>query len=513
MYIIAYDVGTSSIKTILFDVSNLTIRHKVITKLNLYVPKPGYAEQSPDELWKAIVDSTSKVVDESGVDHKDVVGIVMDTQMAGVVPVSRDGTPLTNILTWLDMRAAGYPKELFRGFPKIAGYNVFKLIKFLRISGGVPGKAGKDPLSKYSWLKNQHPEIYRKTWKFLDVKGYITYRMTGKAIMSTDEANLTWLTDSRSPTDIRWSTSLIKSIGLDIDKLPEIRQPTDVAGNLTKQAADELGLSENVKVVVGCGDMTATAIGSGAIEDYETHIYMGTSDWLIAHVPQRKIDIYHYMGCLPSAIPGRYMLIAEQETGSAAIDWILKTIFGEKSEELFRKVDELALKIDPESNRVIFLPWLFGERSPIDDPYVRGGMINISLENSLEHLVQSVIEGIAFNVKWAFIYYQKLLGKEVDHMNIVGGGALYDSLCTFLANSLNTRIIRVSSAREASAIGASIIGLVGLGIADFNIAKKIVKPEKVFDPDPRLVKVFDKKFRYFIKSYKQIKRVYREINK
>jgi len=444
------------------------------------------------------------------VNPEDVMGIVMDTQMAGVVPLSRDGTPLTNILTWLDTRSAGYPRELFKGFPKIAGYNVFKLIKFLQISGGVPGKAGKDPLSKYVWLMNEQPDIYRETWKFLDVKGYLTYKMTGKTVISTDEANLTWLTDTRTPTTVVWSESLIKSVGLDASKLPEIKQPTDIVGTLTKEAAEELGLSKDVKVVVGCGDMTATAVGSGAVEDYEIHIYVGTSDWIIAHIPRRKIDVYHYMGCLPSAIPGRYMLIAEQETGSATIDWFLQTIFGEVKEDLYKKIDELALSIDPKNNKVLFLPWLFGERSPIDDPYVRGGIVNISLENRLEHVAQAVIEGIAFNVKWAYTYYKRLLNKEVDHVNIVGGGALYNSLCMFLASLLNTKVIRVTSAREASAIGASIIGLVGLKSFDFSIAKKIVKPEKIFNPDPELTKVLEERFKYFTKLYKNLKGFYRE---
>jgi len=510
MYILAYDVGTSSIKTILFDAADYTIRYKTTAKLNLYIPKPGYAEQSPDELWRALVDTTSRVISEAGVNPGDVVGVVMDTQMAGVVALSRDGTPLTNILTWLDTRSAGYPRELFRGFPRIAGYNVFKLIKFLRVSGGVPGKAGKDPLSKYVWLMNEQPDIYRETWKFLDVKGYLTYRLTGKTVISTDEASLTWLTDTRTPTTVVWSESLIKSVGLDAGKLPEIKQPTDIVGTLTREAARELGLSENVKVVAGSGDMTATAVGSGAVEDYEIHIYMGTSDWIIAHIPQRKIDVYHYIGCLPSAIPGRYMLIAEQETGSATIDWLLQAVFGEVEEGLYRKIDELALRIDPRGNKVLFLPWLFGERSPIDDPYVRGGIIGISLENKLEHVAQAVFEGIAFNVKWAYTYYKRLLNREVDHVNIVGGGALYDSLCMFLASLLNTRVIRVTSARETSAIGASIIGLVGLKSSDFSIAKKIVKPERIFNPSPELTSTLEEKFKYFTKLYGNLKGFYRE---
>ncbi len=512
MYIIAYDVGTSSIKTVLFDTTNYTIRYRTTTKLKLYIPKYGYAEQSPEELWNAIVESTNKVINETSVKPTEIAGIVMDTQMAGVIPISRDGEPLTNIMTWLDTRSAGYPQELFTGFLKIAGYNLFLLLKFLRISGGVPGKAGKDPLSKYSWIKNEQPEIYSRTWKFLDVKGYLTYKMTNRAVMSVDEANLTWLVDTRKPS-ISWNSSLVKAVGLDLEKLPEIRHPTEVAGLLTNKAAKELGLTEKTKVIVGCGDMTATAIGSGAIDDYETHIYMGTSNWLIAHVPQRKIDIQHYMGCLLSAIPNRYMLIAEQETGSAAIDWILKTIYGEVKEDMYKKVDELALKASPEETKTIFLPWLFGERSPIDDPYVRGGLFNISLETKLEHLVYSIIEGIAFNVKWAYIYYKKLLGQEIDRINIVGGGALYDSLCQVLANALNTRIIRMNSVRESSAIGASIIGLVGLKLSDFSIAKKIVKPEKSFDPKPKLVKLYDRKFKYFIKLYKQVKDVYKEVNR
>jgi len=135
-----------------------------------------------------------------------VAGIIFSAHMAGVLPVDKDGNPLRPMMIWLDERAAGLPRDLWRGPLKVQGYNMFKLFRFLRITGGAPSKTGKDPLSKILWIRENEPDLYNKTRKILDVKGYLIYKATGKYLTSPDEANLTWLADTRRGF-ARWSPS------------------------------------------------------------------------------------------------------------------------------------------------------------------------------------------------------------------------------------------------------------------------------------------------------------------
>ena len=510
-YVIAHDVGTSSIKSLLFDSESLRIVHKIVVPLEVLYPGPGLSEQDPEHLWQQLVKATHELVSESKVDVNRVVGLTLDVQMLGVVPLSRDGTPLYNLLTWLDLRSAGYPKELVEGLIKVSGYNAVKLFRFLRISGGVPSKTGKDPLSKIVWFREVKPEIYHKTWKFLNVGGYLVYRLTGKPVISADEANVTWLVDTRTP-EVKWSSELAKVVKVDLEKLPEIRKPTEVVGELAPEAARELGLPRAVKVVTGCGDVAAAAIGSGAVHEREVHLCLGTGNWLASHVSKRLLDIFHAIGCLISAIPGKYLLIADQATGCAPLDYFTRLLYGELCKSVYDEVDSAVSQVDPAKVNMLFLPWMFGERVPVEDPYVRGAFFNLSLSNSKAEIASTVMEGIAFNVKWAFTYYEKLLGTRVKDIHVVGGCSLYNSLCQILADVLGVRVLRMNTAREATAVGAAIIGTVGLGLGDFGVAKKIVVAERVFTPREDKTSVYDRKFKYMIKLYKKTRTFFRELN-
>jgi len=511
-YIIALDIGTTSVKGILLDVERALVVEKVIEPLDIAYPKPGWCEQSPDGIFRGALNVLSKLISHSKVNAEEVAGISIDAQMLGVMPIDREGEPLYNLINWLDVRAAGEPSELFTGFPKISGYNVFKLIKFLRRVGGAPSKTGKDPLSKIVWIKKNMPEVYSKTWKFLNVNGLVVYKLTGNPVINADEAHVTWLADVRGERP-RWHTKLVRELGLDVDKLPDIKLPIEVAGSLKKEIAREVGLSEEVRVVVGSGDVAATAIGSGAVEDYEAHLYIGTGTWQAAHVPYMKIDLFHAIGTLVSAIPGRYLLIADQAAGCDSLDYVVKLLYGEVSKKIYDEVGESVMKIDPASNRVFFLPWLSGERVPIDDPYVRGVLFNISLSDTRFHAVEAIMEGLAFNVKWAYMYFERLLGRKMSRLNIVGGGALWNSLCQIIADATGLEVWRMNTMREASVIGAAVIGLKGLGLAEFEYVKKIARPERVFKPREHLREVFDRKFKLFVEIYKRNKKLFKLLNK
>lgn len=413
LFLIALDIGTSSVKTILLDVERALVIGRVTEPLKVLYPRTGWAEQSPDEIWEAAVSSIIKLLGETRIDSREVKGISIDAQMLGVVPVSREGEALYNFLTWLDTRGAGEPRELFTGVVKISGYNLVKLIKYLRITGGAPSRTGKDPISKIVWFKKNMPELYEKTWMFLNYNGYIALKLTGKPSINADEANVTWLADVRMDKP-NWSSSILRDLKISLGKLPPIKAPTEVVGELKHEVARELGLHEDVKVVIGSGDVAATAIGSGGIGDREPHLYLGTSDWLAAHLPARKLDIFHAVGTIVSAIPGKHLLIAEQECGCSVLDYIVTLLYGRADKQVFDEVDRSIGSVDPSSNKIMFLPWMFGERVPIDDPYVRGVLYNVSLSDSRFQILEAIMEGVALNIKWAQIFLRNCLARRFE---------------------------------------------------------------------------------------------------
>ena len=515
-YFLAYDIGTTYLKTAILD-EKFNLIGKSMKSYPLHFPQKGYAEQDPEDWWKAVVETTQDILKDTNIKVDKIKAIIFSSMMSTLLAINKDGEPLFRAMTWLDTRAAATARKYFgRGIIKIAGYSILTVLKFLRITGGAPGFAGKDNITRILWIKENWPDVYKEVYKFLDSKDYLIFKTTGKAIISRDLAHLWWLMDTR-PNVMDWSDSLLEKYGIERDKLPEIRLSIDIAGELNREAANELGLKEGIPVVVGAGDITTVAVGSGAVKDGEFHLYIGTSDWIASHSKDRKLDINHYIGSLASAIPDRYLCIAEQETAGACLDWVKDNMFKEEEEELGEKVydlfDELVSKIPPGSEGLFFTPWLSGERAPIDDDTVRGGFHNLGLEHTREHALRAVMEGVAFNIYWILGYMEKLF-KPVEWINFVGGGALRETWSQIISDVLGRVIRRVEKPREVGVRGATIIGAVALGVyKSFEEAAENIKIEKVFKPDMERHQFYKNLFKEFKSIYENNKKIYQRLNK
>ena len=515
-FFLAYDVGTTYLKTAILD-ENFNLVAKATKSYPLHTPKRGYVEQDPDDWWRAVIDTTREVLEESNVVVDKIKAIIFSSMMSTLVAINRDGEPLFRAMTWLDTRAAETARKYFgSGLIKFAGYNLFTVLRFLRITGGAPGFAGKDNITRILWIKDNWPDIYKDVYKFLDSRDYLVFKATGNAVTSRDVAHLWWIMDTR-PNVMDWSETLLKKYGIEREKLPEIKLSIDIAGNLRGEAAKELGLREGIPVVVGAGDISTVAVGSGAVRDGEFHLYIGTSDWIAAHSRDRKLDVSHYIGSLASAIPDKYLCIAEQETAGACLDWVKDNMFKSEAEELGEKVydlfDELVSKIPPGSEGLFFTPWLSGERAPLDDDTVRGGFHNMGLEHTREHALRAVMEGVAYNIYWILGYMEKLF-KPVEWINFVGGGALRETWSQIVADVTGKIIRRMVLPREVGVRGAAMIGAVALGVyKSFEEAAERIAVEKIFKPNEDNHRFYRKMFEEFKKIYKQNKGIYRRLNR
>ncbi len=499
-YVLAVDVGTTAVKAAIMSMSDFKAVRTKSTKAIVEYPKKHWAEKDPEKLWNSIAGICSEV--SEGVE---VEAVIFGAHMAGVVPVDADGNALRNIIIWLDERAAGLPEDVWKGVLKIQGYSIRRLIKFLRLTGGAPSRTGKDPISKIIWIKENEPDVFGKTHRILDVRGYLVARATGNFVTSPDEAHLTWLADTRKGV-ARWSESILGDYGLDPSLFPEIKDSTDVAGRLLPEAARELGVKEGTPVIVGTGDVCAAAIGSGAVRDNECHIYVGTSDWVASHIPKRKTDVMHFIGSLLSAIPHKYLLIAEQEVAAGALEWAMRLVGIEGEYDLVEK-----LVLEAEAGRMIFMPWFYGERAPIDDPYVRGGLINVSLDHGRGEVLRAMMEGVAMNIKWIYGYVERMTAPQKE-VNIVGGGALFDVWCQIISSSIKRPVKRLKYPQQTGLRGLTTMAAVGLGRETFESAAEKFEVDRVFKPDEREMRIYDEQFKYYTELYGKLKKIYRKLN-
>jgi xylulokinase len=224
---------------------------------------------------------------------------------------------LMNCITWMDTRGAAAVEKLISGPIRVEGYGVGKILQWLRICGGGPTKSGKDSIAHILYIKDSLPKVYAETYKFLEPKDYLNWWLTGRFATSFDAVTMHWVTDNRDINNITYHDGLINLTGVEKAKLPDLVPTNTVIGTVSDFIAEELGLSKGVKVVSGTPDLQSAAVGSGAVRDYDGHLYVGTSSWLLTHVPFKKTDMFHNMGTIPSALPGRYIIANEQETSGS----------------------------------------------------------------------------------------------------------------------------------------------------------------------------------------------------
>jgi xylulokinase len=517
--ILSMDLGTSGMKVALITVHGDVLGWES-EPVQLYITPDNGVEQIPDEWWNAFLKTTKRLLGRGLVPTSCVRAVCCSTQGEGTIPVDREGNALMNCVLWMDMRGAPDLKAQFKGPIDIAGAGIQHVLQWIRLTGGMPSMTGKDPAAHMLLIRNHFPEIYAKTYKFLNVLDYLNLRLTGCYVATVDSILTSWVTDNRDPNNIHYDSGLVQASGIDADKFPEVVPCTAVIGKLKKQVADELGLDPDVQVIAGAIDNTAAAIGAGATRDYQPHLYIGTSSWITAHVPFKKTDIFSSMASLPCAIPGRYLLTALQATAGGNLTFLRDNILYHKDElmleenvpDIFKVLDIIAARVPAGANGVIYTPWIWGERSPVEDRSLRAGLYNFSLRNNRADIIRAFLEGIALNTRWLLDPVEKFLGRQVESIHIVGGGAQSDIWCQIFADVMKRPIKQVKQPVYANACGAAWIGAVGLGLISYDDIPGLVQFKQIYQPQPANTTVYDERFDIFVQIYKQMRGIYHRLN-
>ncbi len=530
IYALAFDIGTTGVKTCLFRVSDkVELLASTSEGYNLYVMPNGGAEQDPDEWWEAICSTSKKVIKESKVAPKDIYGISFCSQMQGVVLVDEEGNAVRRAFSYMDQRAGEQMKAVFGGGPQVAGGNVVKVLKSLAATGAAPLSV-KDPVWKYKWVQENEPENFRRTHKWLDVKEYLICRMTGKFVMTKDSAFSTMIYDLKKQT---WSKTMCDMIGIKEEHLAKIISSSEQAGRLRPKQAEELGLVPGIPVIGGGGDASLIGVGAGAVELGDTHIYQGTSGWVSTVVDKSIVDTSAMIAAVVGVEEGKYNYFAELETAGKCVEWVKEhlaedeiNIYMEKNKEFRHKKADMEMvytnlydymmavcdTIPAGSGGVIFTPWLHGNRCPFEDPNSRGMFFNISLETGKTELIRAVAEGVCFHLRW-FIETQEKKVTTSRCIRFVGGGALSPITCQMLADITGRTIETVDSPQNVGAVGAALMVAVNAGIINgVNETKKLVPAKATFIPDLKNKSSYDKNFEVFKKLYKSNKENFELLN-
>ena len=518
--ILAIDLGTSGPKVALITTEGEVLASEV-ESTELFLSDGGGAEQDPSDWWRAITTATRRITDRELVPREKILAVAVTSQWAGTVPVDKDGNALCNAIIWLDSRGAKYVPEVAGGLVRIQGYGALKLESWLRKTGGVPSLAGKEPVAHILFLRHEKPEIYQAAYKFMEPKDYLNLRLTGEFFATTDSIALHWVTNNRDIDNIQYDDQLLAQTTLPREKLPDLRRAVDVIGTLSPKAAAELGLNVATKVVGGTPDVPAAAVGSGAVGDFEGHLYVGTSSWLTCHVPFKKTDLVHNMASLPSALPGRYFIGNEQETAGACMTWLRDSVFcrddalspGVAPEDALERLNVIAQEAPPGSDKVIFTPWLYGEHTPVADPTLRAAFSNVSLRTTRAHMVRAVLEGVAYNTRWLMGGVESFIGRPFESIRFIGGGAKSELWCQIFADVLDRPIDRVADPLSANVRGAAVVAAVGLGKLEVEQISSRVPIEKRYTPDRDSRLVYDELFKAFLEIHKHSAGMYQRLNR
>ncbi len=528
-YVIAYDIGTTGVKTGLFNIGKtIEMTASAIRGYNLYILDNGGCEQDVDEWWQAMCDSTAELFSKTDVKPEQVEGISFCTQAQGLVLVDKDGKAVRRAMSYMDQRAGAQISEYLRNGIQISGCNVFKLLNWVRLTKAASTSV-KDPLWKYKWVQANEPDVFAKVYKWFDVKEYLLCRCTGKFVMTYDSAYATFLYDTRKGHE-GWSKSLCRTYGVDMSHLPDLVATTDNVGGLTEKAARELGLKAGTPVFGGGMDATLVGVGAGSTQVGDTHIYCGTSGWVNTVTAKQKVDVIAMIAATVGAERGRYNYFAEMETAGKSLEWVKnhlaldeieiyskRTTVAEDMESdytnLYQYMSDVIGKIGAGAGGVIFTPWLRGNRCPFENPLAKGMFFNVGLETGKTEMIRAVVEGVCYHLRWMLEEESKkvLTSKNV---RFVGGGALQPLTCQILADITGRTIETVACPQNVGAVGAAAVVGVGLKlIPSLERLKEFVPVVATYKPNPDNAEAYERNYRVFKRLYASNKQNFEMLNK
>lgn len=493
-YLMGIDIGTSACKVAVFDRQGQVLA-SASGDYPVYYPREGWAEQDPEEWWSAVCGAVRQVLKKADVRPEEIAGVGIDGQSWSAIAIDKDGKVLTNTPIWMDTRAQSICDRLNED---IGADEIF------RVAGN--SLQPSYTTAKILWYKENLPEVYRKTHKILQSNSYIAFKLTGQISQDLSQGYGLHCFDMRTG---QWDEEMCKKLGIPREFLPEIVPSDQIIGTVTKKAAEESGLAEGTPVAAGGLDAACGTLGAGVIHAGETQEQGGQAGGMSICMEQYQADPRLILGF--HVIPGKWLLQGGTTGGGGVMRWferefadyerLMKEQTGVSSLD---QLNEIAEKVDPGCDGLVFLPYMAGERSPIWDPHAKGVFYGLDFSKTKGHMVRACMEGVAFSLRHNLETAEKA-GAEADILRAMGGSA--NSLFwTQIKSDITGKAMAVPASDTATTLGAALLAGVGTGFyKDYEEAvSQTVKVTRIHHPDPEKKAVYDKNYETYLELYRSL---------
>ena len=499
-YLIGVDIGTSGTKTVLFDENGNKIRSKTV-EYPMYQPKNGWAEQNPEDWYNAVYETLKFVSDGIENENDKICGIGLSGQMHGLVMLDRNGKVIRPSIIWCDQRTGKECEQI----TELVGKE-----RLIDITAN-PALTGFTA-SKILWVRNNEPENYAKCAHILLPKDYVRFMLTGEYATEVSDASGMQLLDIGARA---WSDEVLEKLGIDKKLLGKVYESPEITGYITEEAAALTGLKKGTIVVGGAGDNAAAAIGTGTVNDGDAFTTIGTSGVVFAHTKEMSIDPKGRVHTFCCAVPGEWHVMGVTQGAGLSLKWFRDNFCADiianakaNGENPYKVMDDMAEEAGISARKLLFLPYLMGERTPHLDPNARGAFFGLSAIHDRGDMIRAIMEGVSYSLKDCLTVLEEM-GVRPEHMLACGGGGTSALWRQMLADIYGMNVSTVDS-KEAPALGVAILAMVGAGIYASvpEACEKILRLNTTTAPTPENSERYEKVYALYRALYPHLKTDY-----
>lgn len=496
-YLIAHDLGTTGNKATLFTTDGELV-DSVTMSYGTRFFQDICAEQNPLDWWQAVCDSTKRLL--KGKDSALVRGIAFSGQMMGCVCVDKQGEPLRDAIIWADQRSTEEAAQLCKDIGAQ---------EFYRITGHRPSPSYT--IEKLMWVRSHQPELFAQTYQCLQPKDYVIYKLTGNFVTDYTDASGTNAFDLDR---LYWSETIFQAAGLDPSIMPPVYPSTHIAGGVLPEAAQACGLRPGTPVVIGGGDGCCATVGAAAIQPGVAYSYLGSSAWVSVTAEAPILDPEMRTFNWAHIVPGLYVPMGTMQAAGNSFNFVrhqmCKNLENQavlEKTDVYSLIDRLASASPAGANKLLFLPYPLGERSPRWNPEARGAFIGLKMEHTQGDLLRATLEGILFNLKLILDVLQQSM--PISRINLIGGLAQSPVQRRIMADIFGVDVCKLSCLEQATSMGAAVTAGVGVGeLSDFSAIHRFIHTDETLHPDPRQHQRYQQILPLFDKAYHQLEPVF-----
>ncbi len=493
-YMMGIDVGTTGTRAVIVRPDGRVIAAATGDHQPMRMEKPGWAEQEPEDWWKATRVAVRAALAQAGVNGDAIAAVGLSGQMHGVVLLDKNHAVLRPSLIWCDQRSQAQCDWITS---KVGAEGLIQLVSNPALTGfSAP---------KLLWVRDNEPKLYERAAHFLLPKDFVRFRLTGEFATDVSDASGTLLFDV---TNRRWSREVLSSLEIDSKLLPRAYESPEVTGQITRETALVTGLSAGTPVVGGAGDQASSAVGNGIVLPGLTSATLGTSGVIFSYTEAPKLDPRGRIHTFCHAVPGKWHVMGVTQGAGLSLRWFREN-FGapeawyarETRVESYELIIREAEKIPPGSDGLLWLPYLMGERTPHLDARARGMWFGLTAAHTRGHLIRSILEGVAFSLRDSLAIFKEL-EIPVAEIRASGGGSRSFLWRQIQADIYGKDLVTLRTA-EGSALGAALLAGVGAKIYSSveESAREAIQVKERMAPHPARAQIYDRQYQVYRSLY------------